>query len=320
MKFYPLQFTPILKGRIWGGNKLNTVLNKSITADANGESWELSTVKGDVSIVANGKWKGKSLMDLINEYPTDILGTEVYQRFGKEFPLLFKYLDAKEDLSIQVHPNDSLAKTRHGSFGKTEMWYIIQADLNSHIIAGFKEHSNSDLYLEHVKNNTLLSTLNEVEVKSGDAFFIESGTVHSIGAGLVVAEIQQTSDVTYRLYDFDRIDSAGIKRELHVDLALEAINYNSLDTKIEYSKETNSPNELVSCPYFTTNFIPLDGQVAIVKSKQSFTVYMCVEGSFELTYDDVKVDYNKGDTVLIPASMNSFSINGKASILEIYIS
>ena len=320
MKFYPLQFTPILKGRIWGGNKLNTVLNKSITADANGESWELSTVKGDVSIVANGKWKGKSLMDLINEYPTDILGTEVYQRFGKEFPLLFKYLDAKEDLSIQVHPNDSLAKTRHGSFGKTEMWYIIQADLNSHIIAGFKEYSNSDLYLEHVKNNTLLSTLNEVEVKSGDAFFIESGTVHSIGAGLVVAEIQQTSDVTYRLYDFDRIDSAGIKRELHVDLALEAINYNSLDTKIEYSKETNAPNELVSCPYFTTNFIPLDGQVAIVKSKQSFTVYMCVEGSFELTYDDVKVDYNKGDTVLIPASMNSFSINGKASILEIYIS
>ncbi|MFV5692396.1 type I phosphomannose isomerase catalytic subunit [Flavobacterium sp. LT1R49] len=320
MKFYPLQFEPILKERIWGGEKLKTVLHKPITSKITGESWELSTVDGDVSVVANGEWKGKLLTTLINECPKEILGTVVHARFGKQFPLLFKYLDAREDLSIQVHPNDELAKKRHNSFGKTEMWYIMQADDNARIIVGFKEKSDANNYLENLKNKTLLSILDDVKVKSGDVFFLEAGTVHAIGAGLVVAEIQQTSDITYRLYDFDRVDDSGNTRELHVDLALEAINYNTIETKKEYTKNENVSNEVVDCPYFTTNFLPLNGEITVSKSGKTFTVYMCLEGAFEIDFDNSKSEYKKGDTVLIPAAMNTLILNGKASILEIYIS
>jgi mannose-6-phosphate isomerase len=319
-KIYPLQFEPILKERIWGGEKLKTVLNKPIASNITGESWELSTVEGDISIVANGELKGKSLMEIINDSPNDVLGTAVHKRFGKQFPLLFKYLDAREDLSIQVHPNDELAKKRHNSFGKTEMWYIMQADEDARIIVGFKEKSNSTEYLENLKNKTLLSILDDVKVKEGGVFFLETGTVHAIGAGLVVAEIQQTSDITYRLYDFDRVDAHGNSRELHVDLALEAINYNKVDTYRDYDKKINHSNTIVDCPYFTTNFIPLDGVEELTKSGDSFTVYMCVDGKFELEYKDVIFKYKKGDTVLIPAAMTVFELNGKASILEIYIS
>ena len=320
MKTYPLQFESILKERIWGGKKLKKVLNKPITSAITGESWELSAVKGDVSVIANGVWKGKSLMNIIDKYPNEILGTDVYTRFGKEFPLLFKYLDAREDLSIQVHPNDELAKKRHNSFGKTEMWYIMQADADARIIVGFKEKSNANDYLENLKNKTLLSILDDVKVNSGDVFFLETGTVHAIGAGLVVAEIQQTSDITYRLYDFDRVDANGATRELHVDLALDAINYNTVETKKEYAKKINQSNTVVDCPYFTTNFIPLEGNLSVIKSGKTFTVYMCVEGSFEIEYDDCSIEYKKGDTILIPAGLMTYILNGNASILEIYIS
>ena len=319
-KIYPLQFDPILKERIWGGEKLKTELNKPITSKITGESWEISTVKGDVSVIANGALKGKSLMDVINDNPDEILGTEVYARFGKEFPLLFKYLDAREDLSIQVHPNDALAKELHDSFGKTEMWYIMQADDDARIVVGFKENSNAAEYLEYLENKTLLSILDDVKVKSGDVFFLETGTVHAIGAGLVVAEIQQTSDITYRLYDFDRVDANGATRELHVDLALDAINYNVTETKKEYSKDINKSNVVVDCPYFTTNYIPLDGTITVKKDGKSFTVYMCIEGQFEIDYNDTVYKYKKGDTVLIPAGISELIISGKASILEIYIS
>ncbi|MEN2489867.1 type I phosphomannose isomerase catalytic subunit [Flavobacterium sp. B11] len=317
---YPLQFEPILKERIWGGEKLKTILNKPIVSKITGESWELSTVQGDVSVVANGVLKGKSLMDLIDETPDAILGTKVYERFGKQFPLLFKYLDAREDLSIQVHPNDKLAKERHNSFGKTEMWYVMQADADARIIVGFKENSSKEEYLKHLHDNTLVSILDDVKAKAGDVFFLETGTVHAIGAGLVVAEIQQTSDITYRLYDFDRVDAQGNKRELHVDLALDAINYNKVDTQKKYDSKTNTSNVVVDCPYFTTNFIPLEDKVEVSKSGETFTVYMCIEGSFEIEYDGFKRTYIKGDTVLVPAAINAFVLSGKASILEIYIS
>src|SRR3970282_2844928 len=191
MKYYPLQFEPIFKERIWGGEKLKTLLHKPITSKITGESWELSTVEGDVSIVANGELKGKSLTESIDMMPSEMLGTAVHKRFGKQFPLLFKYLDAREDLSIQVHPNDELAKKRHNSFGKTEMWYIMQADEDARIIVGFKEKSNANEFSESLKNKSLLNLLDDVKVKEGDVFFLETGTVHAIGAGLVVAEIQQ---------------------------------------------------------------------------------------------------------------------------------
>jgi mannose-6-phosphate isomerase len=322
MKFetYPLQFEPILKERIWGGEKLKTVLNKPINSNITGESWELSTVEGDVSIVSNGALKGKSLTELIDNFPEEVLGTAVYKKFGKQFPLLFKYLDAKTDLSIQVHPNDALAKIRHNSFGKTEMWYIMQADEKARIIVGFKEKSNAKEYVAHLENNTLLDLLEEVNVKTGDVFFLETGTVHAIGAGLVVAEIQQTSDITYRLYDFDRTDADGNLRELHIDLALDAINYDKVETHKTYSKETNKSNEIVHCPYFTTNYLPLDGTINVSKTSESFTVYMCTEGAFQLEYNKITYDYKKGDTVLIPAVMNRYTLIGTAVLLEIYIS
>jgi len=320
MKFYPLQFQPILKDRIWGGTKLKDYLNKPISSKITGESWEISTVENDVSIITDGIFAGKSLNELINEFPEQVLGSNVYKKFGKQFPLLFKYLDAREDLSIQVHPNDELAKKRHNSFGKTEMWYVMQADDDARLIVGFKEKSSQKEYLENLENKTLIDILDTKKVKKGDVFFLETGTVHAIGAGTVIAEIQQTSDITYRLYDFDRVDANGNTRELHVDLALDAINYNIVDAKKKYTKVENEVNTMVDCPYFTTNFIPLDGEMKFEKNNESFLVYMCVEGSFKLIYDQEIYSYKTGDTVLIPAEMTNFEIVGKASLLEIYIS
>jgi mannose-6-phosphate isomerase len=320
MNLYPLQFEPILKERIWGGTKLKTYLNKPITSDITGESWEISTVENDVSVVANGTYKGKSLNDLINDFPEAVLGTKVYAQFGKQFPLLFKYLDAREDLSIQVHPNDELAKKHHNSFGKTEMWYVMQADADAQLIVGFKEKSSPEEFNKNLKNKTVLSILDTKKVKQGDVFMLNTGTIHAIGAGTVIAEIQQTSDITYRVYDFDRVDANGNTRELHIDLALEAMNYNVVDAQRTYSKEANVSNEVVNCQYFTTNVIPLDGNVTVTKNKQSFTVYMCVDGSFNLSLGTETFHYQKGDTVLIPASLTDFELSGLATILEIYIS
>jgi mannose-6-phosphate isomerase len=319
-EIYPLQFNPILKERIWGGEKLKTFFNKPITSKITGESWEISNVEGDISIVSNGAFKGKSLNEVINDFPNEILGYQVYKNFGKQFPLLFKYLDASKDLSIQLHPNDKLAKKRHNSFGKTEMWYVMQADQDARIIVGFKEKSSSEKYLLNLENKSLPNILDEIKVKSGDVFLLETGTIHALGAGIVIAEIQQTSDITYRVYDWDRIDSNGKPRELHIDLALKAINYNKVDAYKEYNKNKNQSNLIVNCPYFTTNFLPLDGEIQINKTENSFTVYMCVEGNFEIHYSNMIFEYKKGDTVLIPAALNVFSLSGKASILEIYIS
>ena len=320
MKLYPLQFQPILKDRIWGGTKLKTYLNKPITSEITGESWEISTVDNDVSVIANGFHEGKSLNELINEFPEAVLGTKVYKQFGKQFPLLFKYLDAREDLSIQVHPHDELAKERHSSFGKTEMWYVMQADDDARLIVGFKEKSSPEEYLKSLEDKTIIDILDTKNVKKGDVFFLETGTVHAIGAGTVIAEIQQTSDITYRIYDFDRVDASGNTRELHVDLALEAINYEVVNAEKNYLKVENESNEIVNCKYFTTNFIPLDGNLTVAKNNESFTVYMCVEGSFELNYEKDVYAYKIGDSILIPAKMKEFTISGTASLLEIYIS
>jgi mannose-6-phosphate isomerase len=233
---------------------------------------------------------------------------------------LFKYLDAREDLSIQLHPNDELAKKRHNSFGKTEMWYVMQADENARLIVGFKEKSTPEEYLKHINNKTIVDILDTKKVKQGDVFFLETGTVHALGAGIVIAEIQQTSDITYRVYDFDRVDANGNSRELHIDLALEAINYETVDAQKYYSKNENQSNTIVDCRYFTTNIIPLNGAVKVNKNQISFTVYMCVDGSFELKFNTEIFYYQKGDTVLIPAALTNFELSGSASILEIYIS
>lgn len=320
MQLEPLQFYPIFKDRIWGGTKLKTFLNKDITSDTTGESWEISAVENNVSIICKGNFKGKSLNEIIDLYPQEVLGTKVYQQFGKQFPLLFKFLDAQKELSIQVHPNDELAKKRHNSFGKTEMWYVMQADKDAELIVGFKEDTSPEEYLKFLKDDKIISLLDIKKVAMGDAYFLHTGTVHAIGAGTVIAEIQQTSDITYRIYDFDRVDANGKKRELHTNLALEAINYNVVDAKKNYESEVNKHNEILDCDYFTTNFIPLQGSLELKNNNQSFKVLMCVEGSFKLNFNTKDYHYTKGETILIPAAIDQFKIIGNASILEIYIS
>ena len=319
MKFYPLTFTPILKDRIWGGTKLKSYLNKSIVSETTGESWEISTVPGDISVVASGVFEGKNINEIIDLHPTEILGKSVIARFGKQFPLLFKFIDAKEDLSIQLHPNDELAKQRHNSFGKTEMWYVMQADEASRLVVGFKNDSNQQEYLEKLADKKLVSLLEEYPVKKGDVFYLETGTIHAIGAGVVVAEIQQTSDVTYRIYDWDRVDANGNGRELHTELALEAINYNTTNSKIEYSEEPNQSTKVVDCPYFKTNIIALQDRFIWKKSKDAFTVFMCTNGQFELILNGEIMRYQMGDTILIPAIIDHLTLKGKATVLEISI-
>ena len=319
MKFYPLTFTPILKDRIWGGTKLKSYLNKSIVSETTGESWEISTVPGDISVVASGVFEGKNINEIIDLHPTEILGKSVIARFGKQFPLLFKFIDAKEDLSIQLHPNDELAKQRHNSFGKTEMWYVMQADETARLVVGFKNDSNPKEYLEKLADKKLISLLEEYPVKKGDVFFLETGTIHAIGAGVVLAEIQQTSDVTYRIYDWDRVDANGNGRELHTELALEAINYNTTNSKIEYSEEPNQSTKVVDCPYFKTNIIALQDRFIWKKSNDAFTVFMCTNGQFELVLNGEIMRYQMGDTILIPAIIDHLTLKGKATVLEISI-
>ena len=257
---------------------------------------------------------------MLEQYPDEVLGTAVHARFGKQFPLLFKFLDAREDLSIQVHPNDALAKERHNSFGKTEMWYVMQADEGSRIIVGFNHKSSPEEYLEKLESKQLIDILNQVPAKKGDVYFLETGTIHAIGGGIVIAEIQQTSDITYRIYDWDRVDANGNGRELHVELALDAMNYDLTDTEKTYTKEENKSNNMVDCPYFTTNYVPLNGSAEITRTGETFTVYICTEGEYTLTVAGEAHTFKKGDTVLVPAAVKEFALTGNATLLEIYIS
>lgn len=320
-KLYPLKFTPIFKERIWGGNKLTSLLGKSAPEGTIGESWELSDVDGDTSVVCNGALKGTSLSTIQKRYKEDLIGKKNYEVFGEKFPLLIKFLDARKDLSIQLHPNDSLAKERHNSFGKTEMWYVMQADKDSKLIVGFNRDMDKATYLKNIKANTLPSIMNAVKVKAGDTYFIEVGRVHAIGAGAVVAEIQQTSDITYRVYDWDRVDDAGNSRELHTELAIDAIDFNMDDDfEIAYEKNKNASNTMVSCNYFTTNYLPIEGTIQKKNDHDSFIIYMCVEGQATIETNDSSETMAYGETLLMPATIESFSISAKnATLLEVYV-
>ncbi|UGU16977.1 class I mannose-6-phosphate isomerase [Sinomicrobium kalidii] len=322
MKSYPIKFVPILKERLWGGTKLKDVLGKDIDSDITGESWELSAVKGDVSVVANGAYKGRGLQELIDEYGAGLLGESVAERFGTEFPILIKFIDAKQDLSIQLHPDDELARKRHNSFGKTEMWYIMQADEGSELIVGFNKNVSREEYTGSLEKNTLTDLLNYEKVKEGDTFFINTGKVHAIGAGILLAEIQQTSDITYRIYDFNRKDKDGNTRELHTELALDAIDYEKKDDfKVRYTREKNVPNTMVECPYFTTNYMDVEGHLEHrIAARDSFSIYMCVDGEAEIAVEEEKEKIRKGETILIPAGTDIVDlIADKAKLLEVYI-
>ena len=321
---YPIKFSPILKEKIWGGEKLNKLLNKQSAKKNIGESWEISDVEGDTSVVSNGELKGLSLKELISKFKGDLVGEKIHQQFGNKFPLLIKFIDAKTALSIQLHPDNTLAKERHNSFGKTEMWYVMQADENANLIVGFKRDVSSEKYLQHLKNKSLLDILNVDIVKNGDVYFIPTGRVHAIGAGVMLAEIQQTSDITYRIYDWDRVDAEGNERDLHTNEAIDAIDYKAQKNyQTDYLKEQNDSSEMVSCSYFTTNVFPIKGKVNVNHhDKDSFVIYMCVNGEVTLNYGNQQSEkLVVGETVLIPATLKEFGIEAEfqSELLEVFI-
>ena len=317
MNLYPLKFKPILKERLWGGTKLKDVLHKPIESDITGESWELSGVEGDISEVSNGDLSGTSLQSLMDEQGEVLLGKSVVERFGNDFPILIKFIDAKQDLSIQLHPNDELAKERHNSFGKTEMWYIMDADPGAKLIVGFNKDVEKGEYVKSLEEGTLTDLMNYEEVSEGDTFFINTGKIHAIGAGVLLAEIQQTSDVTYRVFDFNRRDREGNLRELHTSLAVDAIDYEKKDDfKVDYPKSLNGINSMVDCPYFKTDFLELTKSMKQdLTQRDSFTIFMCVGGAAQIKNDWGSVAITKGETVLVSASIDTEG----AKLLEVTI-
>lgn len=322
---YPLKFKTIYLDKIWGGNRLSTLLNKDYGKLPNcGESWEISGVEGNISVIDNGFLAGNNLQELIEIYMGDLVGEKIFKQFGEEFPLLIKFIDAQQDLSIQVHPNDELSKKRHNAYGKTEMWYVVDAAEGALINSGFNQDVSKEKYLELSNNGKLTDLLHYDKVNEGDVFFIPAGRVHAIGKGALVAEIQQTSDVTYRIFDYNRKDDQGNERELHTDLAIDAIDFSFMeDYKTKYSVEKNKSSEVVSCNYFTTNILefnqPLEKDYILL---DSFTIYISLEGDFEIINNESTVKVNKGETALIPASLGTFQLNPlskEVKTLEVYI-
>ena len=318
---YPLRFDPIFKDKIWGGKQLAQVLGKDCAEiEQCGESWEISTVPGNISVVNNGQLKGKRLDHLIHEYRSALIGKRVYETYKEDFPLLIKFLDAQQDLSIQVHPDDTLARQKNYPFGKTEMWYIMSADEGAELITGFNQDLDKESFLAHMKNDTLESVLNREKVEKGDVFFIPAGRIHTIGKGILLAEIQQTSDITYRIYDFNRTDAQGNKRELHVTDAAEALDYKKYDEyKTRYADFVNVRNTIVESKYFTTNKLKLTTPFVLEPDRQSFRILIIAEGSVKLKWKEGEDRLATGDVVLLPASMNDVQLipSEPSEVLEV---
>jgi mannose-6-phosphate isomerase len=301
---YPITFKPIFKKIIWGGADICSFKRITPAQDGVGESWELSHVENNYSIVDNGMLKGTNLDELIHIYGKQIVGRKVMERFGNTFPLLIKFIDACDNLSIQVHPNDDLAKKRHHSFGKTEMWYVVKSTENAVLYSGFSQQIDAEEYEKRVKDNTIMDVLQRYNVQADDVFFLPAGRVHAIGCGCFIAEIQQTSNITYRIYDYNRKDINGNRRELHTELAKDAIDYTCSDnyrTYYEHRKDTVIP--LANCPYFTTHLLDLEtGMTRDFTSLDSFVVYICMGGQVYLRDDKGNdLTLHRGQTVLIPA-------------------
>jgi mannose-6-phosphate isomerase len=323
---YPLTFDTIFKDKIWGGQKINTVLGKDFAPLPNcGETWEVSDVEGNVSVVKEGALKGESLRDLVAQYKDELVGKHVYEQYGDRFPLLIKFIDANDDLSIQVHPDDKLAKERGSGFGKTEMWYIMQADEGAKLNSGFNREVSKDEYVKAVADNTIQDLLNIEPAKPGDVFFLPAGRVHYIGKGLLLAEIQQTSDTTYRIYDFDRVDqTTGKKRELHTDLAVDAIDYHHYDHyKTQYEPRENESVNAVKSDYFVTNVLNFNQEVAHDYTQiDSFVVLICVGGGLTIEAEGgYSVSLTMGQCALLPASIQRVTLvpDGDMTVLETYV-
>ena len=323
---YPLKFESIYKDYIWGGTKLREKLNKKIPSSITqcAEIWEISSIQDNISVVSNGFLAGNNLQEVIEIYMGDIVGDKVFDQFGDEFPLLIKLIDATDTLSIQVHPDNKVAKERHHAFGKTEMWYIMDSEPDSQIITGFKSKITKKLYQKHLEDNTLKDILNIEQAKKDEVFFLPAGRVHSIGKGIMLAEIQQSSDITYRIYDWERVDKSGNPRELHTDLALDVIDFKQYDSyKISKSLVNNKETELVSSDFFDVNRIFFNKSIEKdYYLLDSFVIYICIEGKLNILYGDGKKEsLSKGETVLIPADLKELTLEPlkSALILEVFI-
>ena len=314
-------FEPLLKQTLWGGDKIIPFKHLNDSLDHVGESWEISGVSGNETIVANGPDKGKSLNELVREQKGRLVGEENYQRFGDEFPLLIKFIDAQKDLSIQVHPNDEIAHRQGKPRGKTEMWYVLPSVPGAFLYNGLKQQITPEQYKAMVENDIITDALARYEVHEGDVFFIPAGRIHAIGAGSFVAEIQQTSDVTYRIYDFKRKDKNGNYRELHTKEAAESIDYNVLpDYRTAYEPKQNEGVQVVSCPYFTTAVYDLTEPMTLDYSElDSFVILIAVKGEGKLICEGEEMTFRMGDTVLLPATTKEVKVEGTVKFLETYV-
>ncbi|PKP02516.1 MAG: mannose-6-phosphate isomerase [Bacteroidetes bacterium HGW-Bacteroidetes-9] len=326
-QLYPLKFKPVLKDKIWGGSKIKSVLGIDFAPLPNcGEAWVMSGVDENQTGIINGFLAGNELNELVEIYMGDLVGDAVYERFGNEFPILVKFIDAADYLSIQVHPDDELAAKRNIGYGKSEMWYIIDADPGSELISGFSRKVDRQTYLDHLKNKSLRDILNFEKVSKGDVFYMPAGRVHALGPGIFLAEIQQTSDTTYRIYDWDRVDAEGKSRDLHVEEALDAIDFNVYDDyKSKYEARKNGSANLVTSPYFTTNLIQLDQALAKDYTEiDSFVIYVCVEGAVTIVHSgetELQVSISQGEALLVPAAIDRVDLvpTTASKILEVYI-
>ncbi|QYN49550.1 mannose-6-phosphate isomerase [Apibacter sp. ESL0432] len=320
MSLYPLVFQPSYHYRIWGGNKLKQ-FGKESKEEKLGESWEISTVPGYVSIVNNGSLKGKNLDDLIKEYKDRLVGKKVYKNYGDKFPLLIKFLDAAQPLSVQVHPNDEYAAAHHHSFGKTEMWYVLDSEPNSEIILGFEKGTNKTIFTENIEKNTLDTILRKIHPDNGSVIYIPSGRVHALGKGISVVEIQQNSDVTYRIYDYDRIDKDGKKRELHLDQAKEVMDYTFVEDPFSHYDKDARETTLLASPYFTVSSMEVTENKILNNLSNSFRILICLEGECTLLNKTLPVTLKKGDTVLLPAEVENVEVKPlvQTKLLEVHI-
>ncbi|MBK8881001.1 MAG: class I mannose-6-phosphate isomerase [Bacteroidales bacterium] len=323
-ELYPLKFEPLLKDKVWGGFALEKHFNKKPDGLPNiGESWELSSVDGNLSIVSNGFLAGNNIEELIEVYMGDITGDSIFEKFGNTFPLLIKFIEAEEDLSIQVHPGDVMAKGKHNDYGKTEMWYVLESRQDAKIYTGFKEGVTKEIYEQSILDGTLPDLLFVESARPGDTFFTPAGRIHAIGKGIVLVEIQQTSDLTYRISDWNRKSIGNVKRELHLDLALEAMDFDAVGkNKIKIEPVLNKTENLVSCEFFHTNILSFNS--AIKKEYyllDSFVVYICTEGEFQIRWEGNSEKVSSGETVLLPAMIKEVILEptGTARLLEVYI-
>jgi len=321
---YPIRFKPIYKELIWGGEKLREEYGKKDAPEMTGESWEISMVEDNISVVSNGFLKGNTLEEIIEVYMGDLVGDRIFEMYGTFFPILTKFIHSNDNLSIQVHPDDNYAMEHHGENGKTEMWYILEAEKDAKLIVGFNRDTDREGFLKSLKEGSLVELMNFEPVQKGDVLFMPTGRVHALGPGIVLAEIQQTSDMTYRIFDWDRTGPDGQPREMHIDHALNVMDFERRgDYKTSYTPRLNSTVNLADCPYFTTRYMqfdqPVDKDYSLI---DSFVIYMCMEGKVDLHYPGEKPEtLKKGDTVLVPAAIKELSLvpREESTMLEIFM-